>query len=156
MAHIKSGHFYNGATGAHIDGAEANKHRCSIHHWSDHGIGGRGVLLDYWTYAQENGIKYGEPDSKYLKRMTMLTYRPVRIPCHPPLVARRVRKSPGYRYSPRRTGRGYPSRRYPSHPLRFRVNLQLAGPLRARSSGIAPTYSRSWGWDAVGRGKPRG
>jgi hypothetical protein len=69
ISFIKTGQFYNGATGAHIDGAEANQHRCSIHHWSDHGIGGRGVLLDYWTYAQENGIKYGEPASKYPERM---------------------------------------------------------------------------------------
>ncbi|KFY21748.1 hypothetical protein V493_07140 [Pseudogymnoascus sp. VKM F-4281 (FW-2241)] len=58
IAFVKTAQFYNGATGAHIDGEEANQHRCSIHHWSDHGIGGRGVLLDYWTYAQENGIKY--------------------------------------------------------------------------------------------------
>ncbi|KFY33478.1 hypothetical protein V494_07575 [Pseudogymnoascus sp. VKM F-4513 (FW-928)] len=62
ISHIKTGQFYNGATGAHIDGEEANQHRCSIHHWSDHGIGGRGVLLDYWTFAQENGINYDPYD----------------------------------------------------------------------------------------------
>jgi hypothetical protein len=59
VSYIETGTFYNGCTGAHIDGPERNKHRCSIHHWGEHGIGGRGVLLDYWGYAKEKGIKYG-------------------------------------------------------------------------------------------------
>lgn len=50
--------FYNGTTGADIDGPNKSRHKCSIHHWGDHGIGGRGVLVDYWSYAQANGIKY--------------------------------------------------------------------------------------------------
>lgn len=50
--------FYNGTIGADIDGPKKNGHKCSIHHWGEHGIGGRGVLVDYWTYAQKNGIKY--------------------------------------------------------------------------------------------------
>ncbi len=55
--------FYNGATSEDIEGPNRNAHKCSIHHWGEHGIGGRGILVDYWTYAERNGVKY-DP-SKY-------------------------------------------------------------------------------------------
>jgi hypothetical protein len=55
FAHVPSQKFYNGTTGKDIVGPEAN-HNCSIHHWAEHGIAGRGVLLDYWTYANEIGV----------------------------------------------------------------------------------------------------
>jgi len=55
FAHFSSQKFYNGTTGKDIEGPEAN-HNCSIHHWAEHGIAGRGVLLDYWTYANEIGV----------------------------------------------------------------------------------------------------
>ena len=32
--------------------------KCSVHHWAEHGIAGRGVLLDYRSYAKANGIDY--------------------------------------------------------------------------------------------------
>jgi hypothetical protein len=32
--------------------------KCSIHHWSEHGIAGRGILLDYRRYAKANSINY--------------------------------------------------------------------------------------------------
>lgn len=32
--------------------------RCSIHHWADHGIAGRGVLLDYYHYAHTHNKPY--------------------------------------------------------------------------------------------------
>lgn len=32
--------------------------RCSIHHWADHGIAGRGVLLDYRHYALTHNKAY--------------------------------------------------------------------------------------------------
>ncbi|CAI7584952.1 unnamed protein product [Penicillium manginii] len=32
--------------------------RCSIHHWADHGIAGRGVLLDYCHYARIHNKPY--------------------------------------------------------------------------------------------------
>lgn len=32
--------------------------KCSIHHWSTHGIAGRGILLDYRHYAKANNIHY--------------------------------------------------------------------------------------------------
>lgn len=36
----------------------AANHRCSIHHWALHGIAGRGILLDYYHYAQTNNKSY--------------------------------------------------------------------------------------------------
>jgi hypothetical protein len=47
-----------GTTGKDIEGPEKNSN-CGIHHWSRHGIAGRGVLIDYWTYANETGKVYG-------------------------------------------------------------------------------------------------
>ena len=47
-----------GTTGKDIEGPEKNSN-CGIHHWSRHGIAGRGVLIDYWTYANETGKFYG-------------------------------------------------------------------------------------------------
>ena len=32
--------------------------KCSIHHWAEHGIAGRGILLDYRSYAKAHGIHY--------------------------------------------------------------------------------------------------
>jgi len=57
FAHIKTNQFYNGARGSDIVGPNAN-HKCSIHHWANHGIAGRGVLLDYRSYALAHGINY--------------------------------------------------------------------------------------------------
>lgn len=57
FAHIPTGSFYNGAMGADIVGPNAN-HKCSIHHWAEHGIAGRGILLDYRGYAKKKGIVY--------------------------------------------------------------------------------------------------
>ena len=47
--------FYNNTHGHDIVGPKAN-HKCSIHHWSNHGIAGRGILLDYRSYADKKGI----------------------------------------------------------------------------------------------------
>jgi hypothetical protein len=46
---------------ADIVGPAAN-HKCSIHHWAEHGIAGRGVLLDYRGYAHRKGINYDPYD----------------------------------------------------------------------------------------------
>jgi hypothetical protein len=43
--------------GSDITGPNAN-HKCSIHHWAEHGVAGRGVLLDYRGYAHKKGINY--------------------------------------------------------------------------------------------------
>ncbi|KAJ9196725.1 hypothetical protein DTO021D3_5195 [Paecilomyces variotii] len=57
FAHMPTQTFYNGAKGTDIVGPTAN-HKCSIHHWAEHGIAGRGILLDYWGYSKANGINY--------------------------------------------------------------------------------------------------
>lgn len=59
FAHIPTQTFYNGTKGKDIVGAEKDPNKCGIHHWADHGIAGRGILLDYWGYAQSKGIVYG-------------------------------------------------------------------------------------------------
>jgi hypothetical protein len=46
--------FYNGTKGKDIVGPDANE-KCSIHYWAEHGIVGRGVLLDIWRYANAKG-----------------------------------------------------------------------------------------------------
>jgi hypothetical protein len=62
FAHIPTKTFYNGGKGSDYVGPTANL-KNSLHHWADHGIAARGVLLDYWGYAQANGIHY-DPFSK--------------------------------------------------------------------------------------------
>ncbi|TVY82578.1 hypothetical protein LSUE1_G002066 [Lachnellula suecica] len=60
VAHMSSQTFYNGTKGKDIEDPENKK--CGIHHWAQHGIAGRGVLIDYWTYAKEKGISYDPYD----------------------------------------------------------------------------------------------
>lgn len=57
FAHMASGTFYNNTKGSDIVGPGAN-HKCSVHHWAQHGIAGRGILLDYRGYAHKKGINY--------------------------------------------------------------------------------------------------
>jgi len=57
FAHKDSASFYNGAKGSDIIGPNANL-KCSMHHWAEHGIAGRGILLDYRGYAEAKGIQY--------------------------------------------------------------------------------------------------
>jgi hypothetical protein len=61
FAHIPSKTFYNGTKGIDIAGPKTDDNKCGIHHWAQHGIVGRGVLIDYWSYANEKGIIYGVP-----------------------------------------------------------------------------------------------
>jgi hypothetical protein len=58
MCYFGTAQFYNGVRGKDIEGPDANL-RDSIHHWADHGIAGRGILLDYRSYAKSKGIHYG-------------------------------------------------------------------------------------------------
>lgn len=46
--------FYNNTRGEDIQGSKEN-YKCSQHYWSDHGIAGRGILLDWRTYADKKG-----------------------------------------------------------------------------------------------------
>lgn len=48
----------DGVKGDDICGPNANM-RGSMHHWAEHGIAGRGVLLDYRSYANGKGLNYG-------------------------------------------------------------------------------------------------
>ncbi|KAF2420015.1 hypothetical protein EJ08DRAFT_653937 [Tothia fuscella] len=62
FAHIPTQTFYNGTKGTDITGPTANL-KCSMHHWAEHGIAGRGVLLDYRSYAESKGIHYNPFDT---------------------------------------------------------------------------------------------
>jgi hypothetical protein len=58
FAYFPTAEFYNGVKGDDICGPNANM-RDSMHHWAEHGIAGRGVLLDYRSYAKSKGLNYG-------------------------------------------------------------------------------------------------
>ncbi|MCJ1312485.1 hypothetical protein MMC25_006159 [Agyrium rufum] len=60
---MPTGTFYNGATSKDFVGPEASM-KCSIHYWTDHGIAGRGVLIDYRSYAHKKDIEY-DPFERY-------------------------------------------------------------------------------------------
>jgi hypothetical protein len=48
IAHFPSETFFNGTKGKDIEGnTKEDKNKCGIHHWAEHGIAGRGVLIDY-------------------------------------------------------------------------------------------------------------
>ena len=51
--------FYNGTKAKDIEGPDKDDNKCGIHRWAEHGIAGRGILLDYWGYAKQKGIVYG-------------------------------------------------------------------------------------------------
>jgi len=53
---LTSCHQYGGVTSEEI--IDRSSTRIGIHHWADEGICGRGVLLDYASYAKRHGIKY--------------------------------------------------------------------------------------------------
>ncbi len=57
FAWVPTGSFYNNTHGSDIVGPAAN-HKCSIHHWSNHGIAGRGILLDYRSYCDKKGVAF--------------------------------------------------------------------------------------------------
>ncbi|KAL9638689.1 MAG: hypothetical protein Q9164_001397, partial [Protoblastenia rupestris] len=62
FAHIPSQRFYNNTHGEDIVGPKAN-HKCSQHYWSDHGIAGRGILLDWRSYADKKDIPFNSYDA---------------------------------------------------------------------------------------------
>ncbi|KAI1615949.1 hypothetical protein EDD37DRAFT_672688 [Exophiala viscosa] len=59
--------FYNDLTQEEI----MNTTRCGIQAWADHGIVGRGVLIDYWSYAQQNNKVY-DPNETHPISLTEL------------------------------------------------------------------------------------
>lgn len=60
IAHMPTKTFYNGTTMKDVEGPQKDPNKCGIHHWARHGIVGRGVLIDYWGYAKERKIIYGQ------------------------------------------------------------------------------------------------
>ncbi|KUJ22187.1 uncharacterized protein LY89DRAFT_768518 [Mollisia scopiformis] len=64
--------YYNGASQADISGPAANN-RIGIHNAAQHGIVGRGVLLDWRTYAIQNNIKYSPFESHPIPLSELLT-----------------------------------------------------------------------------------
>ncbi|KAJ4986471.1 hypothetical protein SVAN01_08033 [Stagonosporopsis vannaccii] len=48
--------FYGGTTGAEIE--DRSNTRIGMQHWAKEGIAGRGVLIDYLTWADKNGVQY--------------------------------------------------------------------------------------------------
>lgn len=65
MSYFSDFVFYNGMRGEDIEGPLANL-KGGIHYWAEHGIAGRGVLLDYRNYAKSKGIEYGTRFFRYL------------------------------------------------------------------------------------------
>ncbi|RFU33147.1 hypothetical protein B7463_g3187, partial [Scytalidium lignicola] len=57
FAHIPSGTFYNNTHDDDIVGPKANEN-CSIHHWAEHGIVGRALFLDFYSFSQASGKTY--------------------------------------------------------------------------------------------------
>ena len=57
VSHLPTKTFYNNTKHEDILGPNSNL-KNSIHYLSEHGICGRGVLLDYWSYAQKKGKWY--------------------------------------------------------------------------------------------------
>ncbi|KAI5778908.1 hypothetical protein EDC01DRAFT_775782 [Geopyxis carbonaria] len=55
FAHAKSEKLYNNCTKADIDGPNANS-KCGMQNWAKHGIVGRGMLIDFASYAEKKGI----------------------------------------------------------------------------------------------------
>jgi kynurenine formamidase len=53
--------WYGGTTKKEI--AEGESSRIGIHHWAQEGIAGRGVLLDYASWAKEKGKKFSTMDN---------------------------------------------------------------------------------------------
>ncbi|KAI9752418.1 MAG: hypothetical protein M4579_005642 [Chaenotheca gracillima] len=59
FAYQSHGTFYNGATMDDVHG-DPKSTLNGLDAWAAKGIAGRGVLVDYYDWAQENGIKYDE------------------------------------------------------------------------------------------------
>lgn len=59
FAYQKEQLWYNGATRDDVTDLETSKARLGINWWHKAGgVAGRGVLIDYWSYAVANGKKY--------------------------------------------------------------------------------------------------
>ncbi len=57
--------FYGGTTGVDIE--DRSNTRIGIQHWAKEGIAGRGVLIDYASWAEKNGVKYSTLSNHEIK-----------------------------------------------------------------------------------------
>lgn len=62
--------FYGGTTAAEIQ--DRNSDRIGIQHWAQAGIAGRGVLIDYVSHAEKNGVKYSGFERHEIKFLEIL------------------------------------------------------------------------------------
>ncbi|ORY56311.1 uncharacterized protein BCR38DRAFT_490610 [Pseudomassariella vexata] len=61
--------FYGGTTKAEI--MDKDNHRIGIQHWAQEGITGRGVLIDYASWAEKKGIEYSAFTQHVIKLQDM-------------------------------------------------------------------------------------
>ena len=57
--------FYGGTTAAEIQ--DRHSDRIGIQHWAQAGIAGRGVLIDYVSYAEKKGVNYSSFEAHQFK-----------------------------------------------------------------------------------------
>jgi hypothetical protein len=69
-----------------------------MHYWAEQGIAGRGVLLDYWGYAQQKGITYDPYSKQNAPNLAigalLLMQVTIRFTCHHLAGAPSMRKIP--------------------------------------------------------------
>ncbi|KAJ9661008.1 hypothetical protein H2198_002167 [Neophaeococcomyces mojaviensis] len=58
VAHQPTTTFYNNTKHTDFSGPNFHSDKCSVHKWREHGMTGRGILLDYRRYATSKGIRY--------------------------------------------------------------------------------------------------
>lgn len=58
VAHQPTTTFYNNTKSADFTKGNEQSHKCSVHLWREHGFTGRGVLIDYKSWAEQQGIRY--------------------------------------------------------------------------------------------------
>ena len=62
--------FYGGTIAAEIQNRQSD--RIGMQHWAQAGIAGRGVLIDYASYAEKKGIKYSTFERHEIKLSAIL------------------------------------------------------------------------------------
>ncbi|KAF2998163.1 hypothetical protein E8E13_002909 [Curvularia kusanoi] len=62
--------FYGGTTGAEIE--DSGNTRIGMQHWAREGIFGRGVLIDYASWAEEKGVRYSAMEFHEIKLKDIL------------------------------------------------------------------------------------
>ncbi|KAJ5127157.1 cyclase [Penicillium atrosanguineum] len=113
-AHFQTKLFYNGASSSDFVG-DASNLRCSIHHWANHGIAGRGILLDYRYYALTHNKPY-DPYTPY-----EITFSELQA----------CAKFQNLNLLPQSQGGGHPHRRHPPGPLGLCREVSRPKPSRA-------------------------